>query len=69
MSTTKLEHLIGLLAGEVNDADRAAEADEQHWTSLGIDQDTEEAEESGRLIGYRQGLERALELARAEARR
>jgi hypothetical protein len=36
--------------------------DEDYWACLASGQDTEEAEESGRLAGYLEGLEAALEV-------
>ena len=38
--------------------------DERRWANLGCAQDTEEAEESGRLIGFHEGLSWALHVVR-----
>jgi hypothetical protein len=42
-------------------------ADAVHWEFLACGQDTEEAEESGRLIGYAEGLEAALKLLESQS--
>lgn len=38
--------------------------DEERWAELACGQDTEEAEESGRLIGHAEGLQAALDLVK-----
>lgn len=52
---------------EIASARRDVRADSDHWERLACGQDTEEAEESGRLIGYQEGLELALRLFEAQA--
>lgn len=50
--------LVRMLA----DAETDVDDDEERWAELATGQDTEEAEESGRLIGRAQGLREALQL-------
>jgi hypothetical protein len=46
----------------LKEARRDVRKDTEYWKRLACGQDTEEAEESGRLIGYAEGLEAALKL-------
>lgn len=59
------------LAYAIAQAQEAVDADEFLWgdpegENYGIGQDTAEAEESGRLIGYLEGLKAAQEILRKE---
>lgn len=55
--------LLRQLREEIAAARADVRRDEDYWARLACAQDTEEAEESGRLPGYLDGLERALALA------
>jgi hypothetical protein len=46
----------------IAEARRDVREDDDYWARLACGQDTEEAEESGRLAGYAEGLEAALKL-------
>jgi hypothetical protein len=50
----------------VEEALRDVRRDNEYWTELACGQDTEQAEESGRLIGYAEGLREALRLIESE---
>jgi hypothetical protein len=50
----------------IDQARRDVAADDGRWTRLACGQDTEEAEESGRLVGYAEGLEAALKIDDSE---
>lgn len=58
--TTPLRPEVRELRRMLREAKRDVRKDEDHWTKLACGQDTEEAEESGHLIGYAEGLEAAL---------
>lgn len=46
----------------LTEARRDVRKDNTYWERLACGQDTEQAEESGRLVGYAEGLEAALKL-------
>lgn len=50
------------LTSLLEDARQEMLEDDAHWTREACGQDTEEAEESGRLAGYAEGLEAALKV-------
>ncbi len=54
------------LQSMIDQARRDVAADDGRWTRLACGQDTEEAEESGRLVGYAEGLEAALKIDDSE---
>lgn len=58
MTLTHIDTLSSMLA----EARKDVQKDTDLWARLDCSQDTEEAEESGRLIGYAEGLEAALKL-------
>lgn len=58
MTTDQLDQLRAAIA----EAEQERDADEAYWTEEAIGQDTEEAEQSGYLIGYAAGLTAALKL-------
>lgn len=60
--TTTTDTYAAQLQEEIESARRDVRTDSDHWEELACGQDTEEAEESGRLIGYQEGLEEALRL-------
>lgn len=62
MLNTLVEQLEALLAAARKDV---AE-DDARWARLACGQDTEEAEESGRLVGHAEGLQAALDLVKAQ---
>lgn len=53
---------VDRLQEEIASARRDVRADSDRWERLACGQDTEEAEESGRLIGMQEGLELALQV-------
>jgi hypothetical protein len=50
------------LRAMIEQARRDVQADNERWANLACGQDSEEAEESGRLVGYLEGLEEALKM-------
>lgn len=62
MTTDQLEQLRSAIA----DAEHERDADDVYWTEEAIGQDTEEAEESGYLVGYAAGLAAALKILAGE---
>lgn len=54
------------LAAMIAEARDDVRKDTEHWEELACGQDTEEAEESGRMIGYAEGLEAALKLLKGQ---
>jgi hypothetical protein len=58
MINTRLQEMLAEARADVR-------KDEDYWTEEGQGQDTEEAEQSGYLIGYAAGLEAALDLLNA----
>jgi hypothetical protein len=59
---------IEALRAMLEEARRERDQDEEYWAREMSGQDSEEAEESGRLCGYAEGLADALRLLDAHAR-
>lgn len=66
MSEAELRRRLLTLERRLADVAAEAEADTEYWELVATGQDTEEAEASGALAGYRDGLEYAVKFLKGE---
>lgn len=66
MKKAEMQRRLDVLTQRAEDAAAEADADDEYWSEVATGQDTEEAEASGGLRGYANGLDYAVKLLRGE---